>query len=145
MYVRYHIIFELWSGDFLLFCCVIGSSRFFISCFHLVDVFIKYVSKSRPRPFGNGDGGTKVSLYLYQKIRIFQYLLVHRIRKGLISRPISQHLKRKILLTYLWYSHVDASVILTDIKIKILVFNFHVTAFGKFSAETTILRTKFFQ
>ena len=80
MYVRYHITFELWSGDFLLFCWIIGSSRFFISCFHLVDVFIKYVSKSRPRPFRNGDGGTKVSLYLKQKIQIFQYLFVRGIR-----------------------------------------------------------------
>lgn len=46
---------------------------------------------------------------------------------------------------YLWYSHVDAPVVLAYVKIEILIFNLHMTSFREFSPKTTIFGSKFFQ
>lgn len=45
--------------------------------------------------------------------------------------------------TYLRNSHVDATIVLPDIKIEILAIHAHVTAFRQVTLEATVIRPEF--
>lgn len=47
--------------------------------------------------------------------------------------------------TYLRNSHVDATIVLADIKIEILAIHAHVTAFRQVALEATVVRSEFFE
>lgn len=62
-----------------------------------------------------------------------------------ILGTLKRNESKQTMCTYLRNSHVDATIVLADIKIEIFAVHAHITAFRQVALEATVVCPEFFE